>query len=216
MGRLTALQVRILVAVHSAGARPLLFGGAALLGFYANHRMTRDLDLLWHNTADLSGIAGQVEAQLGRAGLAVAILQRAPTFVRLAVHDAEDQVNVDLVAHPGLPRTDIVTVDVQGAAVQVLTLQGLLTDKLCALLSRQEGRDLHDVAVLLQLGADLGQAVAAAPSLDAGFSALTLVWLLRGWPMKAVAATAGWDADLADTMQAFREELVGILCRMAS
>lgn len=38
----------------------------------------------------------------------------------------------------------------------------LLTNKLCSLLSRQEGRDLWDVRVLLEAGEDLEAAIARA------------------------------------------------------
>ena len=46
IGRLSALQVRILTTLAGAlKERWVLTGGAALGGFYTHHRTTRDLDM---------------------------------------------------------------------------------------------------------------------------------------------------------------------------
>jgi len=77
--------------------------------------------------------------------------------------------------------------------VRLPSAQALLADKLCALLSRIEGRDLDDTVTLLGLGCDLAQALDDAFQIDRGFSPMTLAWILRTWPMKNVVAVERWD-----------------------
>ncbi len=114
-----------------------------------------------------------------------------------------------LTPTPGLDQA--VLVRIGGADVAVPSRASLLIDKLRALLSRAEPRDLVDVAFLLQQGEDLEAAVARAPERDAGFSALTLAWVLRNLPLAHLGPAAGWDAETLKRMQGFRRELVGRL-----
>jgi hypothetical protein len=57
----------------------------------------------------------------------------------------------------------------------------ILASKLATLLERSETRDLADVKALLDAGGDLESALRDAPMKDAGFSPLTLAWVLRPW-----------------------------------
>ncbi len=208
MAALSTLQLRVLALVQAVEPAPLLFGGAAILGLYCDHRSTRDLDLQWQPCDNLSQVTPQVQHALAAAGLVVAVIQRSPTFVRLraALHD--EVVLLDLVAHPGRARTDTCRAVIGDVPCLALTLQGALTDKLGALLSRQEGRDLDDIAHLLAAGGDLAQALADAPNQDAGFSCMTVAWLLRGWRMEAVALASGWSPAKMAEMTQFRDQLV--------
>lgn len=208
---LTLLQKNILATLAKAEPAPVLFGGAALLGTGLQHRHTRNLDLLWQPCDDLSEMALQVDYLLRKAGYDPRWLQRAPWHQRTVVESDGEQLVVDLVAHPGAATRRLTTLQLGETAVQVLRWPDILADKLAALLGRQEGRDLHDVMELLGHGLDLGDGLVGAAEIDGGFSAMTLAWVLRTWPMPAVAKAAGWNADLAATMAQFRDELVGRL-----
>lgn len=59
----------------------------------------------------------------------------------------------------------------------------ILANKLCALLSRAEARDLVDVARLEQAGLDPIAAVALAERKDSGMSAAQLAWVLSTFPV---------------------------------
>ncbi len=211
MNGLSALQLRLVSLLQQLQPPPVLFGGAAILATVCAHRATRDLDLLWQPAEDLVEMARQTAATVEAAGLRCDTVQRAPTFVRFRVDDGVDTVLLDLVAHPGPARADVVLAEVAGVTVRVLSLQGLVVDKLGALLSREEGRDLDDLMQLLQAGGDLAQAVTVAPEHDAGFSCMVVVGLLRRWQMQRVAIAAGWSAEKAAEMQGFRNTLVGLL-----
>jgi hypothetical protein len=90
----------------------------------------------------------------------------------------------------------------------VKTPHQLLVNKLCALLSRSELRDLLDVHVLVDSGVDLTRALADCPGQDGGFSPLMFAWSTRGLPVRRLAAAQGWsDTDIAD-LERFRDELV--------
>ena len=84
----------------------------------------------------------------------------------------------------------------------------ILVDKLCSLLGRSEIRDLEDVRVLLEAGGELERALRDAPRKDAGFSPLTLAWVLRGMDVAALADLSAWDQDSVTRLIPFRDSLV--------
>jgi hypothetical protein len=86
--------------------------------------------------------------------------------------------------------------------------QEILINKLCALLGRAEIRDLVDVRGLLASGADLKRALADAPRKDAGFSHLTLAWVLKDVRPKVLGRLAGLSEDEAKALEDFKERLV--------
>jgi hypothetical protein len=191
-----------------------LTGGGALAGVYTGHRTTRDLDLFWHGPTLLGELPERVGRMLADVGLDVEQLQVAPAFHRLKVRDLNDVVVVDLVADPAPVCDPPVQATIADFVIQVDSMQEILVNKLCALLGRMEPRDLSDVRALVESGADLTLAVQQAPKKDAGFSAITLAWVLRTFPVGTVAAAAGWNADQALELQRYRDELVDFMARM--
>ena len=206
------LQLDLVKLLGGAGDDPpTLFGGAAILGTHASHRETHDLDFFWSPASTLGRRAAEVTARLEAAGFATERITTSPAFVRIRVSAGGESVVVDLVAEPRPRRREQVAIE--GVDVWASPRADLLTNKLCSLLSRQEGRDLWDVRVLLEAGEDLEAAIARAPDEDAGFSPLTLAWVLRDWPMHAVAQASGWEPELRDRLSVFRDELVERLIR---
>lgn len=177
MSRLGALQVRLLEVLTDLDPPWILFGGGALLAAYADDRTTRDLDLLWAGREALLGIPDAIVAKLRAAALAVEVLHTSPAFVRLRVDNGDEVIASDLVATPTVASDDLRRVAVGSARIQVPRRQGLLADKLCALLSRLEVRDL------LRGGADLEDGLHRAVDIDGGFSPMTLAWVLRRLPL---------------------------------
>ena len=180
---LSPLQRRALGILAPLTPRWTLTGGAALAGFHLHHRVTRDLDLFFRGQRLLGRMGQEAEALLTRAGLEAESLQRELTFCRLRVSDGEETTLVDLVAEPVPSLEDPITVLVFGVELQIDSRHEILVNKLCALLSRSEIRDLVDIDGLLAAGGDLERAVQDAPKKDGGFSGLTLAWLLRQFPM---------------------------------
>lgn len=135
--------------------------------------------------------------------------------IQLQVRDQDESVVVDLVADPTPVAEPATPIGFDGVTILVETLHQMLVNKLGALLSRVELRDLVDVRALLDAGGDLQRALTDCPGQDAGFSPLTFAWVVRGLPIERLGRPLGWaDADLA-ALAAFRDELVDLVLAAA-
>ena len=213
--KLTSLQRRILRVLAGLSPPWTLTGGGALAGIYLRHRTTRDLDLFWRSRADLGHSAAEAEGRLRADGLNVAVLRTTPLFSELRVSDGADVCIVDLVAEPFPPIEQPQTAALEGTEIAVDSMHEILASKLTALLGRTELRDLIDVQALLGAGTDLIAALQDAPKKDAGFSAMTLAWVLHTFEMGPLARALGWsDQQIAD-LDAFRRQLIDRLTAIA-
>ena len=187
LGRLSSLQERVLVVLAGLDPPWTLSGGAALAGFHTRHRETRDLDLFWQSRRELGNVALDARRRMEQAGLEVAVVQTAAAFCRFVAFATD------------FPDSATFLVD---------TPHQILVNKLCALLSRSEVRDLVDVKALLEAGGDLRRALMDCPQQDGGFSPLTLAWSMRGLPIRRLAAALGFAPEMVDELERFRDELV--------
>jgi hypothetical protein len=192
---LTALQQQLLQAFFEEEQGFFLTGGAALAGFHLGHRQTHDLDFF--TTDDL---LQEGEAGLGRAaqrlGATVEKINTAPDFRRRLVRRGEEAVVVDLVrdrAPQGpLPKQRF-------GDIRVDPPQEILANKLCALLSRSELRDLVDVYVLEQAGLRVEDALPLAEAKDGGLTPAQLAFVLSsidlsGLPEGRVVVVEGYGS----------------------
>lgn len=195
-----------------------LTGGAALAAFYTQHRVTRDLDLFFHDRSVLTAEPTAVENALQAAGIAIDVLQRAPAFHRFRATADGETTLIDLVADPVAPvdepRRNQLPTD---SALSILTdsPHEILVNKLSALLGRAEVRDLQDVRALLGIGESLHRATADAPRKDGGFSPLTLAWVLSEMEVSALARVAQIDDAETHRLTQFRDALIEQLSAMA-
>jgi nucleotidyltransferase AbiEii toxin of type IV toxin-antitoxin system len=210
-GKLTALQWRILEVLADIRPPWTLTGGGALVGFHLKHRTTNDLDLFWHGQSQLGALPQAVADRLASAGLEVKVVQSGGSFYQFRVGDGQEVCVVDLVAESIPPVEAPNLVRVQGISISVDTPYEILVNKLCALLGRAEIRDLIDVRFLLQAGADLKRALQDAPRKDAGFSPLTLAWVLRDLRPAALARVTNMDKAEAEDLEIFKERLISEL-----
>lgn len=204
---LTELQRTVLLAIADVQPRPVLFGGAALALAHGSGRPTDDIDLMWTPADGLDDLPQQIADRLEAAGLEVTREVTAPRFARIRVTRDGETTKLDLVAQPLDSIRERVSVVVGGTSLWVPSATDLLADKLCALLSRAEARDLADAAFLLQRGADWHEAMLGAADRDGGFSPLTLAWVLRSFPIAALERTSGID-DLAALRQTLLDRIV--------
>ncbi len=215
-GSLSPLQVRVVKVLGAVEPPGALTGGAALIGFYLRHRDTRDLDFFWHGRRELGDLSRVVEDRLRGESLSTDVLQTSISFRRLRVSDGSDAVIVALVADPTETVEPPRYCQFEGSVVLVDTPHEILVNKLCALLGRMELRDLQDVRSLLSAGGDLARAVSDAPRKDAGFSALTLAWVLKGMKVAVLAHAVGLGREHAEQLAVFQTELVNRLVSMAA
>lgn len=199
---LTQTQRSLLSRLAKLEPAPTLFGGAALIAGHTGHRQTRDLDLKWSEVEDLAPLVPEVLELLRPLGHRVEVQRRFATFVRLLVHGPE-QVIIDMVAEPAAEVAQLISIEIGEQRWRIPCKTDALADKLCALMSRAELRDLDDVQALLAVGADLDTAIERAPSRDTGFSPYVLAWVLESFPLDKLAEGAGLsEAALATLVEA--------------
>lgn len=210
--KLDPLQQKLLVALTDLEPAPRLTGGAALIAGYLGHRSTRDLDLFWRERETLGDLPNRVLDCFRAAGITdLRFVTRTPSFVRVQVRHGQAQTLVDLVAEPLTPVAPGQRLELPGGSVWMDSAQEILTNKLVALLSRTELRDLQDAAALVDAGLDLDAALNAAPTRDAGFSAMMLAWVLKQAPFTVLARRAGLPEATLLRLEAFKTELLTTL-----
>jgi len=215
-GALTPLQESILEALGEFEPRFVLTGGGALVAVHLKHRKTRDLDLFWRDRRELGALVGQVRSHLEDQGLSVVDVQTSSAFHQLRVVKGTETCMVDLVAEPVPALEEPHRVMVGRASILVDSPREILVNKLCALLSRSEVRDLQDLKALLETGGDLEAAVADAPRKDAGFSPLTLAWTLRSLDERALARALDWSSEEIEELGAFKASLIDRLLELST
>lgn len=207
--RLTALQRDVLGAFFRESAGFFLTGGAALAGFHLGHRETHDLDLFTtrDNIEEGAAVLERVAEQLGAS---IENIQTSPNFRRFLITKGPDAVVVDLVretvpqVHGEKPGIDGVPVDPP---------EEIFANKLCALLSRTELRDLVDVFALESTGLRLEDGIAAAMRKDAGMTPAQLAWVLSRTRIGDDATPPGGAS--AAQLQARLDDLIARLAKLS-
>jgi Nucleotidyl transferase AbiEii toxin, Type IV TA system len=172
---LTQLQQDLLDAFFRREQRFFLTGGAALAGFFLGHRSTHDLDLF--ATTDVLD-AGDVSLREAARELQAMIenVQTSPTFRRRLVRRGAEAVIVDLV----FAETPQDTSPKQlFGGIRVDPPGEIVANKICALLSRAELRDLVDLRALEGAGYRIEDALELARRKDAGVTPGQLAWVLK-------------------------------------
>ena len=117
-------------------------------------------------------------------------------------------MHVDLVAEPFPPVDAPQHAVIEDVTIVVDSMHEILVAKLTALLGRIELRNLVDVEALLSAGADLIAALRDAPKKDAGFSAITLAWVLHSFDVQPLARALGWSEAQTTAAEMFRQQLI--------
>lgn len=205
ISRLTALQNDVLAAFFARDDRFFLTGGAALAGFHLGHRTTQDLDLF-----TVEDVLDEAETSLRLAaedlGGTVERVRTSPEFRRRILRLRDAAVVVDLVRDraPQMHATKPLI-----GAIRVDPADEIFANKLCALLSRSEIRDLVDVMMLERAGLDLRDGILSATKKDGGLTPGQLGFVLSQVTIPEDAAVP------ATTRGELAEYLVALLDRLA-
>jgi predicted nucleotidyltransferase component of viral defense system len=186
-----------------------LTGGAALVGYYFGHRETHDLDLftLRNEVEEGTRLVNQIARYMKAT---VEPLQTSPDFRRLLLKRDDQAIVIDLVrdyvfqVHFEKPLVDGVRID---------SAEEIFANKLCALLSRSEIRDLVDVRELENAGLSLESALKAAARKDSGLTAAQLAWVLAQINLNEGAELPGGVP--VTELRAYLADLIDRLRRMA-
>ncbi|MGH9966443.1 MAG: nucleotidyl transferase AbiEii/AbiGii toxin family protein [Pyrinomonadaceae bacterium] len=172
--KLSALQQELLAAFFGREQRFFLTGGAALAGYYLGHRETHDLDLFTLSDAldDGQAVIGEIARQWGAS---LESIQTAPDFRRLLLRRGSEAIVIDL-ARERVAQLIVEKPVMNG--IRVDPPEEILANKLCALLSRSEIRDVVDVRALEMNGYRIEDALPAAALKDRGLTPAQLSWVL--------------------------------------
>lgn len=172
---LSALQLDFLHAFFQREHRFFLTGGAALVGFHLGHRETHDLDLFTLDDVMTEGFATVTEVAQ-QLGASLESLQTSPDFRRFLVRRGTEAVVIDLVRERV---AQAVSEKMVVGEIRIDPPEEILANKLCALLSRSEVRDLVDVRALESIGYRVEDALPAAHQKDRGLTPAQLGWVLQ-------------------------------------
>ena len=171
---LNDLQKEFLEKFFARDNRFFLTGGAALVGYYLHHRNTEDIDLFTLENEIEPGFALVNEVARDMGG-EVEPIQTSPDFRRLLLRRGDSSIVIDLV-HEYVFQVNRDKVVING--IRLDTPEEIFANKLCALLSRSEIRDLVDVRALELAGNSIEIALEAAAKKDTGFTPGQLAWVL--------------------------------------
>lgn len=209
MSQLTNLQRDLLRAFFERRVDFFLTGGAALAGYYLGHRTTNDLDL-FTATASLDDGFDTLRSASDALGATIEAVRTSPDFRRFVVTRANEAAVVDLV-RDRVPQ--VYTRKRNEAGVFLDPPEEILANKLCALLSRCETRDLVDVLALERAGYRIEDAIGPASSKDGGLTPAQLAWVLSQIEVGDDAQPPGGVS--ASELRDYLKQLVSRLTRIA-
>lgn len=202
---LYALQDEVLAAIFEESAGFYLTGGTALSRFYLNHRYSDDLDFFNHDIAVFSDAFRLILARLSLTWPDIAIEVDARDFKRLRIIERGTELKLDFVADRvqriGLPAR------INGAYVD--TVRNILSNKLCAVLGRDEGRDIADILYISKARKFSWDVILNEAQMKEGFKLEDLIFRIDTFPAKLLETVPFVVAESIDTY-------AGLLARIRS
>ena len=193
--RLYRLQDVVLSQIAAKSAGFYLTGGTALSRFYLGHRYSDDLDFFTHDVLSFSDAFRAIHGLISSFYPAIALEVDARDFKRLRILDDGTELKVDFVADR-IARTGM---PVSIRNVYVDTVRNILGNKLCAILGRDEGRDIADLIHISLERRFTWQSVLADVSRKEAFQTEELVMRLDSFPIEALSRVPfveSWPLDV--------------------
>jgi hypothetical protein len=121
-----------------------LTGGTALSVFYLHHRVSNDLDLFSLQQVNLSELGFWIRGLWPGES---AVIKEAPHFLSCLILETK----IDLVIDPlSIDEKRPIEVFENGHQLQIDTIQGIVSNKLCACVSRTEPKDYVDLYAIFK------------------------------------------------------------------
>jgi predicted nucleotidyltransferase component of viral defense system len=161
------LQNDVLQVINLLGTEFYLTGGTATSRGYLNHRFSDDLDLFVNDSPQFLLWAERIIQTLNQSShWQCNILNRDEHFIRLVLSQQQTQLKIELIndvpAHVG-------DIEVHSTLGRLDSKENILANKITALLSREEPKDLADVwGFCCLLGMPINDAIDNARSKAAG------------------------------------------------
>lgn len=198
--QLYELQDDVMRAVFSRQLGFYLTGGTALSRFHLNHRYSDDLDFFTHEINSFGDAVRVVRSDLdGLFGPVIPEVD-AREFKRLLVRQADHTLKVDFVADRA-PRVGVPE-DRDGAYVD--TVRNILSNKVGAVLSRDEARDVADLLQISRSYRFPWSAILQEAIQKQQFEREELVYRLSSFPVRMLSEVpyrgSAPDAQEAETL----------------
>ena len=134
----------LLLAEPTVAQHFFLTGGTALSVFYLHHRYSNDLDLFTRDAVNLDELNFMISRKWPNK---CAAINKSPSFLSYLI----DETKVDFVIDPLSDDEERpVFVFENEHRLRVDTLEGIVSNKLCACVSRSEPKDYIDLYAILQ------------------------------------------------------------------
>ncbi|MDP3177722.1 MAG: nucleotidyl transferase AbiEii/AbiGii toxin family protein [Spirochaetaceae bacterium] len=198
---LYALQDQVLRTVFPEAGGFYLSGGTALSRFYMNHRYSDDLDFFTQEIHAFPDAFRLLHEKIRSRWKEVALEIDARDFKRCVVVDGKLALKLDFIADRvvriGLPSS------IQD--IRVDTVRNILSNKICAILGRDEGRDVADLVWISRTRRFTWPEVLAEARRKEGFESADLLYRLSSFPIDLLDSVPFIDAyDKLDFEHALR------------
>jgi hypothetical protein len=181
---LYTLQDKVFAAVYEEPLGFYLTGGTALSRFYLDHRYSDDLDFFMHDIGLFPDAFRLILVKLRERWPDVSLQVDARDFKRLKILAGGTSLKLDFVAdrvqRVGLPKLfGIVYVD---------TIRNILSNKLCAIMGRDEPRDIADLIWIARKCSFVWSGVLADAEVKEQFQLEDLLFRLDTFPVETLGS----------------------------
>jgi predicted nucleotidyltransferase component of viral defense system len=198
---LSALQWEFLSVFFQPVPPFFLTGGTALSAFYLQHRYSQDLDLFTLDGDAFDRVPLYIADTATRLTSSVASLQTAPQFHRYRLSRETESVVIDFVKEV-VPQISEKKNRFDGIVVD--TLDDIVANKICTVISRAEVKDYIDLYFLARAGYPLENYIQFAQRKDAGVSQAMLAYLLSEFKLSKIPDFMIADISLAHVQEYFQ------------
>jgi len=193
---LYALQDKVLAGIFAKETTFYLTGGTCLHRFYVHRRFSADLDLFTNDNSLFRDDARMVRESLTSSGIPFEVQVDTRDFVRLLI---ESSLRVDLV-NDRVYRFGKSVRSPSGVIVD--NLENLCANKICAILGRDDPKDVFDLGMIVQESDIKLSSVISGVEKKCVLDPEVLEFRLSSFPLRLLN-------DLAVTDQTYLKQLKG-------
>jgi len=176
------LQDKVLATVFEEPLGFYLTGGTALSRFYLSHRYSDDLDFFTHDIGVFPDAFRLIYAKIQHQWSDLKIEVDGRDFKRIRIVEDGTRLKLDFVAD----RVSRIGLPMPIGMVYVDTIRNILSNKLSAIMGRDEARDIADLIFIARKRVFSWAGVVKESSEKAGFQLDDLLYRLSTFPVQTL------------------------------
>lgn len=188
-----------------------LTGGTALSRFYLEHRYSDDLDFFYSDIGAFADAFRIVYSILKATWNNLDIEVDARDFKRLRLSTGETRLKLDFIAD----RIARVGLPVVRGSVRVDTVRNILSNKLCAIVGRDEARDVADLLYIARKRSFTWADILADVDTKQDIQLEDLLYRLKTFPIDALAEVPFIRSEPLDLYKAWRGAILADIERVS-